>query len=359
MDSFAFIIHPIHIDDVTRKFDLARYVPESVLENALKLAPPIKVSEITGVESKYNKAKGWFIACPMTSRQLIHEPVEQSYKKIISSVKVAQRLGARIVGLGAMTSVVGDAGITINDSVDIPITTGNSYTVATAVQGIKKAAQLMDIDYRRAEILVIGATGSIGKICAEILARDCRYLTLSARNSEKLEHIARKIMYETGIAVNTTDNLKSALKTADLIISVSSAIDTIIEPKDLKSGSVVCDVARPRDVSLRVAEEREDVLVIEGGLVKVPGNVDFNFNFGFPPGYSYACMAETMILALEKKYEAFSLGRDLTINQVDEISDLAKKHGFELAGFRSFERPVTMEKITRIKSNAMHKISIS
>jgi len=111
-------------------------------------------------------------------------------------------------------------------------------------------------------------------------------------------------------------------------------------------------VARPRAVSYRVALERDDVLVIEGGVVDVPGEPDFHFNFGFPPGKAYACMAETMILTLEKKFVSFSLGREMTIEQVEEMGRLAQKHGFALSGFRSFERALTMEEIMRIKDNA-------
>ena len=97
---------------------------------------------------------------------------------------------------------------------------------------------------------------------------------------------------------------------------------------------------------------RDDVLVIEGGIVDVPGEADFGFNFGFPPRTSYACMAETMLLALEKRFESFTLGRDLSVEQVDEITRLAEKHGFKLSGFRSFERPVTAEEIANIRRNA-------
>ena len=39
---------------------------------------------------------------------------------------------------------------------------------------------------------------------------------------------------------------------------------------------------QPRDISTKVAETRDDVLVIEGGIVEVPGDVNFNFDFGFP-----------------------------------------------------------------------------
>jgi fatty aldehyde-generating acyl-ACP reductase len=97
---------------------------------------------------------------------------------------------------------------------------------------------------------------------------------------------------------------------------------------------------------------RKDVLVIEGGVVEVPGDVNFNFNFGFPPGTAYACMAETMILALEKRYVSYTLGRDLTIEQVEEIDRLAKKHGFKLGGFRSFGKAVSRKEIEGIKLRA-------
>ena len=141
------------------------------------------------------------------------------------------------------------------------------------------------------------------------------------------------------------------LRQADVIITVSSALDAIIEPQHLKSGAVVCDVARPRDVSRQVVEARDDVLVIEGGMVEVPGPVDFHFNFGFPPRMAFACMAETMILALEGRYENFSLGKELSLEKVQEIDRLAKKHGFRLGGFRSFERAISPRQIERIKAN--------
>ncbi|HHX77135.1 MAG TPA: shikimate dehydrogenase, partial [Firmicutes bacterium] len=133
------------------------------------------------------------------------------------------------------------------------------------------------------------------------------------------------------------------------------AAEALIEPGDLKPGAVVCDVARPRDVSAAVVKDRKDVLIIEGGVVEVPGDVNFNFNFGFPPRTSYACMAETMILCLEGRFENYSLGRDISLAQVDEISRLARKHGFKLAGMRSFERAVTPEHIASVREAARRK----
>jgi fatty aldehyde-generating acyl-ACP reductase len=64
----------------------------------------------------------------------------------------------------------------------------------------------------------------------------------------------------------------------------------------------------------------------------------FGFDFGFPPGMAFACMAEGMILALEGRMESYSLGRDIAVDRVPEIEALGAKHGFQLGGFRSFER---------------------
>lgn len=352
MEKFAFMIHPLDVRDVARKFPFTRYLPDRMVENAFKLVPPLKVSHITGLRSSYGEAEGWFVSCPLTSRQMMQLPKDYVIKRIIQTGKVAEQLGAKILGLGAFTSVVGDAGITVADNLDIAVTTGNSYTVATAIEGAKEAAKLMGHDLKKAHVVVIGATGSIGRVCALMLAKEVSRMTLVARDKGKLDELAHKILYETGLSVRVSSDVKGSLKTAQVVITVTSAVDTIIGPEDLLPGAVVCDVSRPRNVSKQVAEQRDDVLVIEGGVVEVPHGVNFNFNFGFPPGMAYACMSETMILALDGRYENFSLGRDLALKQVEEISALARKHGFKLAGFRSFERALKPEHIEQIKQKA-------
>lgn len=352
MEKFAFIVHPLTAQDFSRKFPIASNWPDRLIEGLLKYIPPFAVSHITGVQSSATQAEGWFVGCPLTSRQMVEMPESYVLKKIIKAGKVAEKLGAKVVGLGAFTSVVGDAGVTIANNLNIAVTTGNSYTVATALEGVRQAAKVMGKNMDRANVVVLGATGSIGAACAQILAREVRYLTLVARNEAKLEKIAGQILKTTGLAVRITANTKATLRTADIVIAVTSAVDSIIEPEDLKPGAIVCDVARPRNVSRQVAEQRKDVLVIEGGVVEVPGDVQFGLNFGFPPKTAYACMAETMILALEQRYEHFTLGRDLTVKQIETIEQLAKKHGFRLAGFRSFERALTLEEIALIKLNA-------
>ena len=361
MEKFAFIIHPLEAKpDVARKYPFVKYLPERVVEWGLKFKGPMSISHITGVKSVTGtEAEGWFIGCPLSARQMMTLPVDFVLEKIIECARVAQETGAGIVGLGAFTSVVGDGGITIAENVDIAVTTGNSYTIATGIQGALKAAPMMDIDPSQAKSAVVGAGGSIGRTCARILARQVPEISLVDLDLNRLSKVAAEISAESNAAVKVFTDVTSGIRDADIIATATSAVNAIIHPADLKSGAVVCDVARPRDVSWRVAKERDDVLVIEGGVVAVPGDVQFNFDFGFPPGMAYACMSETMILALEGRYESFTLGKEVSVEQVEEISALAEKHGFKLAGFRSFEKAVTDEQIQRTRANAESKAAAS
>lgn len=335
MGKFGFIIHPLCISDFSRKFPFAERIPEGVMKKITERLPPIRVSEITGIESPAGSAEGCFVAVPLLPEQMLGLPEELVRGRILKACRMAQGMGAQIVGLGAFTSVVGDKGLSIAEGLEIPATTGNSYTVATALEAVRKACSAVGKTLGDSEIVIVGANGSIGSACAKILAPEARFLTLVSRDMEKLEQLAGEIMQLTGLAVHTTNRTEGPLKRADVVITVSSSVDTIIMPEHLKRGAIVCDVARPRDVSAKVSQLRKDVLIIEGGVVKVPGNVNFNFSFGLPPGMCYACMAETMILAMEGRFENYSIGNRLEPERVKEIWKLGKKHGFTLAGIKN------------------------
>lgn len=355
MDSFAFIIHPIDPKrDVSRKYPfLGKVLTEKQIDFFSTFFPPVYISEIEGITSQATgkQIKGWFLACPYTPRRMMQLPERTVYRKIIQTGHAAEKLGANILGLGAFTSVVGDAGVTIAKGLDIPVTTGDSYTVMMAVQAIREAAKVMDIKISDATVAVVGATGSIGRVCAELIAGEAARTLLIARDEKKLEALQEKLKVQTRseLCISTTMDV---LKDAQLILTVTSAIHDVIRPEHLQPGSVVCDVARPRDVSAMVAAVRDDILVIDGGMVDVPGPVDFHFNFGFPEGKAYACMAETIAIALEGRFEDYTVGKDLTLSRVQEITAIAEKHGFRMSGFRSFEREVTEEQIEAVRRNA-------
>ena len=117
MNNFAFMIHPIEPQkDVARKFPLLGKLPSGVIDYFSRFFPPVYLSHITGIRSEATREEieGWLVACPVTPKRMLEIPVSAAYTKIVQTGRLAERLGARILGLGAFTSVVGDAGISVS-----------------------------------------------------------------------------------------------------------------------------------------------------------------------------------------------------------------------------------------------------
>ena len=83
----------------------------------------------------------------------------------------------------------------------------------------------------------------------------------------------------------------------------------------VKPGAVITDVARPLDLSASDVAKRPDVLVIESGEIELPGDPRMK-GIGLPKGVAYACLAETIVLALEGRYETFTVGRNIEWEKV-------------------------------------------
>jgi hypothetical protein len=94
------------------------------------------------------------------------------------------------------------------------------------------------------------------------------------------------------------------------------------------------------------------VLVIESGEIKLPGKVKMA-NIGLPDGVAYACLAETIVLALEGRFENFTVGRNIEWERVREIYRLGLKHGMKLAAISGVNGPFTDADIRRVRRLAL------
>jgi predicted amino acid dehydrogenase len=256
----------------------------------------------------------------------------------------AEEQGARIVGLGAFTSIVGDAGTTVAHHADIPITSGNSLTVAATLETAKQAVvRLGARDLTKGNAMVIGATGSIGSVCSRLLAQALGSVTLVAPRPERLIALKKQIEAETdGAHVTIATTPDDHVATMDVIVTTTTAVgERIVDITKCQPGAVICDVARPPDIEEWEAKLRPDVLVIESGEILLPGEPDFGYDIGLPAGTAYACLAETALLTMEGRFEDYSIGRELDIDKVKEIYRLFRRHGLQLAGMRSFDHYVT------------------
>jgi len=359
---FAFVIHPLHVGMIRRSpmFRWARMLPDGLVESLAAHLPPFRVSKITGVRSPTTgqRVEGQLIALGATPRQMMRRRHHFTYKRLSKAAKIAQGEGARIMGLGAFTSVVGDAGVTVARSAPIAITSGNSLTVAATLEAAKLAAIRMGVvDLTKGRVMVIGATGSIGSVCARMIAQAIHDVVLVSIEPERLIDLKRTIQRETpGARVAVSTHAHALIGECDMVVTATSAFgQRILEISQCKPGAIVCDVARPPDINEDEAALRPDVLVIESGEVLIPGDVDFHYDIGLPPRVSYACLAETALLAMEGRFESFTLGREISISRVKEIYGLFKKHGFRLAGLRSLGHYLSDDEIA-VKRDMAEKL---
>jgi predicted amino acid dehydrogenase len=349
---FAFVIHPLSVDHIFNHplLKYLRFLPKGLIERLMANLRPLYLSRITGVRSPATgkEVEGYLISLAATPRELMRRKPGFTYRRLIVASRMAQQMGAQIMGLGAFTKVVGDAGMTVAYKSDIAITSGNSLTVVATLEAAKQAViQMGASDLTKGRAVVIGATGSIGSVCSRLIAQAIGDVVLVAPRPEKLIPLKQTIEAETpGARVIIATNADPHLAGADLVVTTTTAIgQKVIDVLKLKPGCVVCDVARPPDVKEEDAQLRPDVLVIESGEVLLPGEPDFGFDIGLPPGVAYACLAETAVLAMEGRFENFTLGRNIEMEKAKEMYHLFKKHGLQLEGLRSFGRYVTEEEV--------------
>jgi len=139
----------------------------------------------------------------------------------------------------------------------------------------------------------------------------------------------------------------------DLIVTATSAAgNRVLDIMKVKPGCVITDVARPLDMSAEDVAKRPDVLVIESGEVDLPGDVHMR-DIGLPPGVAYACLAETVVLALEGRYETFTVGRSIEWPKVKEIYQLGLKHGMKLATISGVKGVYTDADFARVREAAL------
>jgi len=155
------------------------------------------------------------------------------------------------------------------------------------------------------------------------------------------------------VPITTSTAIASDLPDCDLVVAASNSPEYLIYPGHLRSGVVVCDVARPADVAPEVYHQRNDVLVLEGGLVQYPDDICFGANLGYRDGVNLACLSETVLLALEGICRDYSIGNVLPLDTIQYLRGLAHKHGFSLAGLRMGNHEIDDREIEQIYRNSL------
>ena len=365
---FAFVVHPLSQEQLrnVRPLDaVADHAPGLVMDSAEKAMahiPPVVYSKIDGIVSPTGaEAEGWLIGVGGTPKELMSHDPEFTYKRLLAAAEMAQELGAQIMGLGAFTKVVGDAGVTVAKRAPLPITTGNSYSASGALWAAHDAARRLDLlevdeeGHLKGKAMVVGATGSIGSVCARLLAMACDELWLVSIEPAKLLALKEDIeRTDPRAAVFVSADADEHLPDMDVVVTATSgAGKRVLDIMRVKPGAVITDVARPLDLSPEDVAKRPDVLVIESGEIQLPSQTTMRDIGGLPPNVVYACLAETIVLALEGRFETFTVGRDIEWEKVREIYRLGLKHGMQLAAISGVGGVYSDEDVRRVRELAL------
>lgn len=338
-----------------------------------------RVQSCTGQEVLL-KFIGLCVDSQIMNRHLRQHRLQPMQALVEEAVALAVQEGCQIIGLGGYTSIITRNGTTLATE-DIGITTGNALTVAMGIEALEREAQRLGISLQTASLAVIGATGNIASIYAEIMAEKVPRLYLCGRpgSEERLHAVANQIyaqalhalrqhavqtgvawaLQNSGLSYKELEELAQdelfqqlsmrlglqapvschtdlqVLKQAPLILAASNTPEPVIFPELLGPGPVViCDISMPMDTAPELLNLRPDLCIIRGGVVSLPKNPDFVIA-GIPlePGLCFACMAETLLLGLENQRNHASYGR-LTKAQVQASLEMARRHGFSLGRSR-------------------------
>lgn len=365
---FAFIVHPLGVSHLFKHPLLKFLKPYSkplgpIVEDVVAHTPGFFYGTIKGVRSEKNgrEVEGLIYTVTETPKKLLEKNPATIYNKLINLCHKASEKGASIIGLGAYTKIVGDAGITVANQSPIPVTTGNSLSACATLWAAKWALEKLKFVKRdpvtkiyQGKCMIIGATGSIGAVSAKVLAKQWKHLVLVAPRAYKLLELRdeiKEIAPHCQIDVATGPDMHA--KDCDLIITTTSSRgEKILDIMNVRPGCVICDVSRPFDIKEEDAIKRPDVLVIASGEVQLPGSVKMNVDLGLEGKIVYACLAETALLAMEGKLECFTLGRNISYENVIEIDRLSHEHGVRLSCVMGHNGFITDEEIELCKEHA-------
>ncbi len=371
---FAFVVHALSHRDFERVpvvGQMIRALPKQwndEVDKTISRLPPLILGHVKNVVSPATgkEVNGIIYALWSTPKVLKSMDPEITYAQIQKCCNDAAARGAQIIGLGAYTKVVGDSGVTINKNSPLPVTTGNSLSASATLWGLYDVVQkmrLLKTDSQTGKAIgtamVIGASGSIGKVSAKLLSLVFNKLILVSPRLEKLQELKaelQKMAPHCEIICCTDANEFASM--ADVLVTATSAFDQkIIDVMRLKPGCVVCDCSRPLDFTKEDAKKRPDVIIMESGELVLPGPYQLTCDIGLPGNTVYACLAETTVLALEEKHESFTMGRDIEWTKVKEIYKLSQKHGVKLASIQGHMGTLTDREIALTRELALSRRS--
>jgi predicted amino acid dehydrogenase len=344
---FAFIGHMRYGDDLHKigGGDLLRRYSRDEADFTDKLCtmPPLVVGEITfGFQTSI---RGELIAVMQMPEAMVRPGAAGA---VLRAAEVAIERGARVIGLGGLTSPATGGGrrLTRHLPSSVTVTNGNALTAAVVCQNVLEAVRFV-AGGRRPRIAVVGCTGSVGVAATHLLARLDFDLILVGRAVERV----RDVLGEVGRRSVFRDNL-ACLVDADVTVLLTNDPAAVLTSDRVRAGSIVIDFAQPANVPKAAVPEfsARGVAVVEGGRVRIPGySCSFDLGIGNRRD-TLACLAETYLFAREG-IRRHSLGRPSPEFAL-EMQAAAERRGILVPPLGLEDHPALMGAVTAIPISA-------
>lgn len=336
----GWLFHMIDADDLTSlEPDAARLTyaeRERFLQHFAPRANPMVMSSFDVRSTTGARVRFYAIALPFTSNQMKQWLDDGDFFRVRHSIdkaiKVARAIGCDVIALGQYTSIVTRNATTL-DLPSVGLTTGNSYTIALALEALEQATREHGLTPSTACLAVVGASGNIGQTCAEILAPRFGETILLGSSKPSAHRRLRALQERLPRARIESD--VTTLRQANVVLAATNAPTPFLTPDVFADGAVVCDLSVPAAVRPDARDVRPDVLLIGGGIARLPyGEAHGIIGFPLAPGQVYGCMAEALLLGLEGVRDATFTG-SLPSEHVYRLAAMAKRHGFTLAEYKT------------------------
>lgn len=364
---FGFIAHPTSIplkrhvkllDVIERMTKDLHSGYQSQLWQWRNTVPFIDFGQITSACGR--TCEGAIYYLPLTAQEILTNRHE-AQERVLKAINYLQESGAEIVGLGGATSIIGQCGITTAEKANIPVTSGNSLTAYAGYQAILYIFEQLKVNPEGTVVTIVGYPGSIALVLAKLLLKHgCHLNLVHRRKAETSSQLLELIEPEYHKSITLVSDIQQTYNNSLFYIAATSA-GGVINPDMLQPGSVVVDIALPRDV-METSQQRKDILIVDGGYVSAVSQMKFGGNIlDITPNQQInGCVAETMTLALTGRAETFSIGRELDINKVFEIGNLAKEQGLLCTPLASYGKRLDENQFAMLrKYHHPTKLSVS
>jgi fatty aldehyde-generating acyl-ACP reductase len=313
--------------------------------------PPRVLFELSFNSVRSGEIKGAYLECFIPPDELDMAHLQKNIGKVKATCYLADEIGVSIVSLGGFSSIVLESGnVALTKINNTNFTTGNTLTAAFIAKGVEKACEFWGLSSEDATLLIIGSTGDIGSACVSYFSGKVKKMILCARNTGPLKKQSFELSAR-GISNSFSTSIQEHIKDADIIISVASSIIAENDFDQLSDHTIVCDAGYPKNLQNKYLHNHDRYFLGGMGVAEKGYSSENDIHksfYQFPlKNAVHGCLLESVVLAMDECYWAFSKGKgNITVSGMETILEMAKLHGIEPAPLFNSEEIIQAKTLT-------------